>query len=369
MKTTQQQTGIDRFVAAAGIIVLVSFSNAIFAGPNCDRKPDHPSCGGGEDPAANPAFVISGPGTTVYLMDADGSNYESIYNRKTARNTYAWQVRWSPDGNRIVYDPRYATDLALYTVNPDGSDRRDFFVEDNGVPILPGPWLEWRTVGTQGATRIFFIADNPNDGNSRYRDVYAMDPTGASVQQAIKLTSGDPNDHVMDFSVSPDGSKMITHRSTVDGSVMGINPELVLFDIGFNNGSLVATEVGPIVANGFNAFDAAHPGRWANAHNWVLVEDADDLFVLDMDAWTITPLLGDPASINPGCIRTPTWSPDDSKIAFDVQCFGNQGQNEGIHTVDFHGPNAGSAPYVDNLIQVTTGLGGINIDWRPIWTP
>ncbi len=95
------------------------------------------------------------------------------------------------------------------------------------------------------------------------------------------------------------------------------------------------------------------------------------LAVMEMDenVWTVTPLMGGPVPINPGCVRTPTWSPEDTQIAFDVQCFGNQPKNEGVHLVDFHGgPGTGEAPYVDNLVQVTTGLGIIELDWRPTWS-
>ena len=94
------------------------------------------------------------------------------------------------------------------------------------------------------------------------------------------------------------------------------------------------------------------------------------LAVMEMDTsiWAVTPLMGGPAVFSPGCVGSSTWSPDDTQIAFNVQCHSSK-TREGVHIVDFNGgPGTGLAPFVDNLVQVTTGLGGIKLDWRPTWT-
>lgn len=331
---------------------------------------EHEHCGGGggEDPPANPAFAIAGDGAStgsVFLMNVDGSNYESIFNRKTARGLSVWDVKWSPDGNRITYDERY--NEPIYTVNVDGTDVKEINPTFNNVAIVAGDF-EWRRVDALNSSRIFFIGGDPNDGRTLFWDVYVIDPEGSSQQEAILLTSGDPTDYVRDFAVSVDGTQMVVRYYGDAQKWSDRDSELVWFQLSVVDGSIVATEIGNIIPNGFTGLDDPSPGPWANENNWLLLIDQNQLFVIDMASWTVTPLLGGSAPINPGCVRSPTWSPADIQIAFDVQCFGNQPKNEGIHIVDFTGPSA-QAPYVDNLVQVTTGLGRIKLDWRPTWTP
>jgi hypothetical protein len=116
------------------------------------------------------------------------------------------------------------------------------------------------------------------------------------------------------------------------------------------------------------------PEAWSYDSSLMLIRSGSwgYLAVMEMDTsiWAVTPLMGGPAVFSPGCVSTPTWSPDDeyAQIAFNVQCHSSK-TREGVHIVDFHGGSGtGQVPYVDNLVQVTTGLGGIKLDWRSTWT-
>ena len=54
----------------------------------------------------------------TYVLNSDGSNF-----RQMAQGLYA---SWSPDGSRIaVAEPGHPTDVVLFSIKPDGSDRRD----------------------------------------------------------------------------------------------------------------------------------------------------------------------------------------------------------------------------------------------------
>lgn len=324
--------------------------------------------GGGEDPPpANPAFAIVGT-STIYLMDIDGSNFDSIFNRKTSRNMDAWAVRWSPDGNRIVYDRRY--DGSLYTVDPDGSNVQQMDPLYNGSPVSVTPNIEWQYV--DGLERIFFIGGDPNDGRTQLWDIYIIDPQGGSTPTAMRLTDGDPIDRLEGFSVSKDGTRMVVQRCPVDSC--GVVSELILFQLSVDEGAIVATYVGVIEPNGITDMEDASPVAWSYDSNLMLIRYNrwGYLAVMEMDpsVWTVTPLMGGSEVFSPGCVSSATWSPDPNyaQIAFNVLCHSSK-TREGVHIVDFNGgPGTGLAPYVDNLEQVTTGLGGIKLDWRPTWT-
>ena len=90
-------------------------------------------------------FIVTtlqgGPGTEVFVIGNDGSEFQRL------ENSYA---EWSPDGTRIAvvawygyvgYTRTKPTDnVWLYTVAPDGSDRRDLvIIGDDGEPRAANP--------------------------------------------------------------------------------------------------------------------------------------------------------------------------------------------------------------------------------------
>ena len=107
---------------------------------------------------------------------------------------------------------------------------------------------------------------------------------------------------------------------------------------------------------------------WANQSDMLLYIESNSLYVMNMATFEVTPLVGGASTLDLGCPRSPTWSPDDSMVAFDIQCHGNRRKDEGIHVVDFVNPGGGQDPYVTNVRQLTRGIGEVYVDWRPNWT-
>jgi hypothetical protein len=66
--------------AICSIVLILAFVNPALAGPDCVRKPEHPSCSGGGDPGgegnAAPRIVYRNGG--IYLANADGASQTEI---------------------------------------------------------------------------------------------------------------------------------------------------------------------------------------------------------------------------------------------------------------------------------------------------
>ena len=107
--------------------------------------------------------------------------------------------------------------------------------------------------------------------------------------------------------------------------------------------------------------------RWANTSDTILYQDENDMFALDIvNGSNVTQLEGGGIDLDIGCIRSPVWSPDDSKLAFDVQCW-NKSQ-EGIRVADIGIDPLTGELALTNIVQITTGIDNLAvIDWLPSW--
>jgi Tol biopolymer transport system component len=134
-----------------------------------------------------------GTGTTLWVMNADGTSQHAIVSAAGATYT---APTWSPDGTRIAYAKHVVscapvcvgTD-SIWTVAPDGSDPRQLFTApgDTNDPV-------WSPDGTK-------IAFESNTGGDY--DVYVMNADGSGVRD---LT----NHPALDASPawSPDGRRI-----------------------------------------------------------------------------------------------------------------------------------------------------------------
>ena len=87
----------------------------------------------------------------LYVIEADGRGLRQVSLGSSSGDPGETRVAWSPDGRRIaVYIPSHWANgpfvrSQLYTVAPDGTDRRDLINVDsnyNPMPANSPPWEE-----------------------------------------------------------------------------------------------------------------------------------------------------------------------------------------------------------------------------------
>jgi hypothetical protein len=149
------------------------------------------------------------------------------------------------------------------------------------------------------------------------------------------------------------------------------DPALLLYQLGVGaDGELMITETSNITPSTFPsvAFSPFNM-RWANTSDTILYQDENDMFALDIvNGSNVTQLEGGGIDLDIGCIRSPVWSPDDSKVAFDVQCWNKS--REGIRVADVGIDSTTGELALTNIVQITTGIDNLAvIDWLPSWTP
>jgi WD40 repeat protein len=358
----------------------------IDASAHCDGKHtgSHPHCvggdPGGEDPTADPALAFTtGSDDGIKLIDVDGSNVNQIFSKKVERGQWVWSLHWSPDGSQLAFLERKLEDGSFIIVNPDGSN--PVFNQPNfeGVDLSPQRLFEWRNVDPTGPTvngsptRFFFLAApiGSTSGHSAYWDIYTMEPGSGPVQNAHRLTALDTHRltpsgtvaRITDITVSPDGMRIAAVYHFDYGNK---DPYLLLYKLGVNDGELMITETSNITPSTFPSVAfSPYNMRWANTSDTILYQDENDMFALDVvNGSHVTQLEGGGIDLDIGCIRSPVWSPDDSKVAFDIQCW-NKSQ-EGIRVADVGIDATTGELALTNIVQITTGIDNLAvIDWLP----
>jgi len=109
--------------------------------------------------------------------------------------------RWSPDGNRVVYNSDQTGNWEVFVMDADGTNQQQ---------ITNNPAMDYYTAWSPDGTTIAFGSDR--DGNrSREAAIYLMDPDGTNVRRVTRL-------HAMDAvpAFSPDGTKLTYVDSVCD---------------------------------------------------------------------------------------------------------------------------------------------------------
>jgi Tol biopolymer transport system component len=189
----------------------------------------------------------------ICIVNTDGSGWRNLTNRLD------WDTDpdWSPDGSKIVYASRDGPRRELYTIAPDGSDKR--LLRQDGLSNGTDQWPTYSPDGTKvaftassnaggrgmnisvvdaegddyreiqsdlnswspswspGGTRIAFVADRDNDN----ADIYVMRADGKRVRRLTEHPGWDTW-----ASWAPDGSE-VAFLSGRDG---GQRPRLYIVD-------------------------------------------------------------------------------------------------------------------------------------------
>ena len=240
----------------------------------------------------------------IYVMDADGGNSINLTNNPSTDEA----PTWSPDGSKLAFHSyRDGGNPEIYVMNAGGTNQTR--LTTNSAPDFSPAW-------SPDGTKIAFY---------RAGDIYVMDANGTNQTNITNSRGFDSNP-----AWSPDGSK-IAFMSNRDNQVH-------IFVMNADG-----TDQTRIALGGQPAW-STDGGKIVFVKN---VPDGKLIYVMDADGSNETQLTENPSPGTPHRDEHPTWSPDDSRIAF---C---SSRTSGIYVIDANGADQ------------TRLAGGLIPDWSP----
>lgn len=150
-----------------------------------------------------------GVNSNIYVMNIDGSNETQLTNYTSVTGTYTGDASWSPDGSKIVFITGKDTDggSGIYTMNSDGTN------VTRVIHNFIGNGEQSPKFSPNGNKILFESLIGINS------HIYTMNTDGSNEIQLTNFTSG-TGVYTGDASWSPDGSKIvfITGKDTDGGS-------------------------------------------------------------------------------------------------------------------------------------------------------
>ena len=282
-----------------GMLVMMSFPLASAPPPgSCTPWPECKD-GGGDPPStpADPAIAYTTTGQkSLWVMDADGSHQTQIH----TSDENIQEPTWAPDGSAIafgvgiVYEELWRINVSLVDGVPVGN---------NATMLHPNIdfSVEWSPAGDV----ILFV--------ERISDLYHLRTIPATGGNPTTLYTTPSGFAPIDPTWSPDASSIAyVEMELLTGPD---NYSINVFDVASES---VMTVFGPVTTNIYWLEWGKSSGSTEIAFSMV-TGGSFSVYTIDIE-------LSNPPVLIEGSSRFPSWSPDDSEIAYTVTVYSKNGR-------------------------------------------
>ncbi|MDE0170902.1 MAG: hypothetical protein OXS29_15570 [bacterium] len=283
-------------------------------------------------------LTAESPDTEIYVINADGTGQQQL----TDGGGKNRRPVWAPGGQRIAFTTEEWEYHYIYSINPDGSDRRPLtYTTDDRDPVWSPDGRTVAFTSDRKANYLSFVTGVDGAGQRQVADmgdtgvpawspggtriafsccegylgyIWVVDTEGRGHSRRLDATAG--TDWADDPVWSPDGSRMAFTRSMSADNALGFVDELFLIDADGTNVTQITQTEGGAYGTGrpvwspdgtriaFTRFRDLDPAPTvSNIDSELLVVNADG---------TDQRLLAD----TDGDDHNPVWSPDGTRIAF-----------------------------------------------------
>ncbi|MHC4491099.1 MAG: TolB family protein [Planctomycetota bacterium] len=258
----------------------------------------------------------------LVVMNADGSNKTVVVDSGAGGPT------WSPDGLELAFKSE-VQGRGLYVIRRDGTGLSKV-LDLAAVPRLAAGSPAWSPVLEDGSTWLAFTSDVEGpDGSHDVADLFVVRLDGTRLLN-VSNTPGVKEWHP---TWSPDG-----RRIAVDAGSHNTGYDIITYDLELLGGALTVTGSANLTGSGSPLdTDLVQMPAWSKTGSSIAVSvnlSDRSIWVIDADdPASVSEML--PASVLSAELQWPTWSPDDSQIAFRVQ--GQTQAKLGIYVMNVDG--------------------------------